>query len=167
MTPTFLLIVLLVNFFPYTGLGRILVIPTVVILNSIIIIISLALPYKAYTIPKIVVAIFITIFITVGLYPQEFNPSVMVQVKEAIRTVSEIDKTTRDELNANGNVHDPRYVVALYKFKDEISIDGTYQLYEHENVYFYDYTINNIDEIGSKLIGYHKAVWWYLNTFNK
>jgi len=89
----------------------------------------------------------------------------MAQTRDAVRAVKNFDSITRDDLNANGNLDTPAYVVALYKYRDEIPLDGTYQLYGRENVYFYDYSINRLDEIGSKLIGYHKAIWWYLKTF--
>ena len=89
----------------------------------------------------------------------------MAQTRDAVRAIKNFDNITRDDLNANGNLDHPAYVVALYKYRDEIPLDGTYQLYGRENAYFYDYSINSLDEIGSKLIGYHKAIWWCLKTF--
>jgi len=169
VSSTILLIVILVNFFPYTGLGRVLAIPAIIIFNSIIILASIAIPKKGLlrAISRVVITILITIGITIYFYPQEFNSSVMSQTRDAIRAIYDFDRISKDDLNANGNIHNPVYVVALFKYRDEIPLDGTYQLYEHEDTYFYDYSINSLEEIGSKLIGYHKAIWWYLITFKK
>ena len=84
----------------------------------------------------------------------------MAQTRDAVRAINNFDNITRDDLNANRNIDNPAYVVALYKYRDEIPLDGTYQLYEHPDV-----SINSLEEIGSKLRGYHKAIWWYLKTF--
>lgn len=162
--PSLLLLVLLIDLFPYTGLGRIISIPVTVIMNSLIILVCLTTTNKLLwiKITKILTTFFITIWITIALYPQEFNPPVLVQSKNAIRAIQEVDNITREDLKTNGNVNNPRYVVALYKYRDEILIDGTYQLYQRENVYFYNYSINDINEIPSNLIGYHKVMWWCL-----
>jgi hypothetical protein len=96
----------------------------------------------------------ITISITVIGHPQEFNHSVVIQGQDAIRAIKDIDNVTREDLNVNGSYESARYIVALYKFKDEILEGGTYQLYQAENVYFRNYTVNDKREISSKLIGY-------------
>lgn len=168
MLPTVLLLVLLIDLFPYTGLGRIVSIPSTIFINSLVIVLCLVIKKKALwiRISKIVITIITTIWITIAGHPQESAPSVFVQSKNAIHAIQEIDNITREDLNVNGDVN-PRYVVALYKYRDEILSDGTYQLYQRDNVYFYNYSINDVNEIGSKLIGYHKVMWWYLNyTFH-
>ena len=162
ITPTILMLVALVEFFPYTGLARIAALPAIVVMNSLIIVASFAVPHKGLlsAVLKAVLTIFITLWIAIYFYPQEFSPSVMAQTRDAVRAINNFDNITRDDLNANRNIDNPAYVVALYKYRDEIPLDGTYQLYEHPDV-----SINSLEEIGSKLRGYHKAIWWYLKTF--
>ncbi|OKP94389.1 hypothetical protein [Paenibacillus sp. P46E] len=164
LLPTILLLVSLVYLFPYTGLGRIVSIPSTIIINSLVIVLCLFISNKVLwiKISKTLITILITIWITIAGYPQEFNPPVLAQIKNAINAVQAIDSITKKDLNVNGNVSNSRYVVALYKYRDEILDDGTYQLYQQDNVYFYN-SINNLNEIGSKLIGYHKVMWWYLD----
>jgi len=116
---------------------------------------------------NIIVVLIVTIILTVGLYPQEFNPPILVQSKKAVNAIQDFDHITRADLMTNGELNNPRYVVALYKYKDELLSDGVYQLYQRENVYFYNYSINELEEIPSKLIGYHKIMWWYLNIQNQ
>ncbi|MHA6534602.1 hypothetical protein [Paenibacillus sp. BAC0078] len=168
LLPTVLLLVLLIYLFPYTGLGRVVSIPVTIFMNSLVILLCLVITKKVLwiKISKILITILITIWITIACYPQEFNPPVLVQSKNAIHAIQEIDNITKEDLNVNGNVNNPRYVVALYKYRDEILNDGTYQLYQQDNEYFYDYSIDDVNEIGSKLIGYHKVMWWYLEALN-
>ncbi|WP_379159488.1 hypothetical protein [Paenibacillus sp. sgz5001063] len=164
LLPTILLLVSLIYLFPYTGLGRIVSIPSTIIINSLVILLCLFISNKVLwiNISKTLITNLITIWITIAGYPQESDPPVLVQSKNAIHAIQEIDNITKEDLNVNGDVS-PRYVVALYKYRDEILSDGTYQLYQRDNEYFYDYSINDVHEIGSKLIGYHKVMWWYLN----
>ncbi|MBP1903449.1 hypothetical protein J2Z32_000061 [Paenibacillus turicensis] len=103
---------------------------------------------------------------TIGIHPQESYPSVYTQSIEAIKAISDFHQITLEDLEVNG-YKEPRYVVALYKFKDQLLSMGTYQLYQKENVYFYNYSINDLEEIPLKLIGYHKVIWWYLGIANK
>ncbi|WP_229522420.1 hypothetical protein [Paenibacillus monticola] len=169
LLPTVLLLVLLIYLFPYTGLGRIISIPSTIIINSLIILLCLVITNKVLwiKISKILMTIVITIWITIAGYPQEFNQSVLVQSKNAIHAIQAIDNITKEDLNVDGNVNNPRYVVALYKYRNEILNDGTYQLYQRDNVYFYNYSINDVNEISSKLIGHHKVMWWYLNALSE
>ncbi|RAR44277.1 hypothetical protein [Paenibacillus sp. MDMC362] len=166
LLPTIVMLVLLIDLFPYTGLGRIASVPTTIIINSLIIWLYLALKKINLWIKYVggLLTLLMTLAITVIGHPQEFNPSVLVQSQDAIRAIKGIDNVTRDDLVVSGSHNSARYVVALFKYKDEILKDGTYQLYQQENVYFRNYTINDVSEISSKLIGYHKVMWWYLNN---
>lgn len=166
LLPTIVMLVLLIDLFPYTGLRRIASVPSTIIINSLIIWLYLALKRKNYSIKYIggLFTLLITLAIAVIGHPQEFNPSVLVQSQDAIRAIKDIDSVTRKDLDVRGSHNSARYVVALFKYRDEILKDGTYQLYEKENVYFHNYTVNDVSEIGSKLIGYHKVMWWYLNN---
>ncbi|MGG3280071.1 hypothetical protein [Paenibacillus solani] len=120
-------------------------------------------------------AILLTMFLSIAMYPQEHDPHVFKQIGNSISTIKEYDRISEMELGLsrayknnlidNQSVED-RYVVALYKFRDQIPLDGTYHLYQRENTYFFDTTITSIDEISNKLIGHHKVIWWYLDAFN-
>ncbi|ANY75183.1 hypothetical protein BBD41_22860 [Paenibacillus ihbetae] len=166
LLPTIVMLVLLIDLFPYTGLGRIASVPSTIIINSLIIWLYLAIKKKNFWIKYVggLLTLIITLTITVIGHPQEFKPSVLVQSQDAIRAIKEMDNVTRNDLYVSGSHNSARYVVALFKYRDEILKDGTYQLYEKENVYFRNYTIKDLSEISSKLIGYHKVMWWYLNN---
>lgn len=168
MLPSVLLQVVLISLFPYTGLGRIVTIPLTVIINLTITIncILLIKRKKWGKYLTIVLSLSLTIVVTIGLYPQEFNPPILVQSINAVDAIQDYNQIQRNDLESNGRLNDPRYVVALYKYKDDLLDEGIYQLYQRENVYFYSYSINELDEIPSKLIGYHKVMWWYLNLLN-
>lgn len=168
LSPTVLLLVLLLDMFPYTGLGRIISIPATIIINSLIIWLYLVLKRRNLWIKYIGVlfTLLITLLITVIGHPQEFNPSVVNQIQHAIRAIKDIDNVTTEDLEVSGSRNSAKYVVALFKYKDELLEDGTYQLYQRDNVYFRNYTVNDKSEISSKLIGYHKVMWWYLNNDN-
>ena len=163
--PSVLLQLALIKLFPYTGLGRVVSIPVTVLINSLFIIVCMTLNKKKYgkKVLNITVVLLLTLSLTVGLYPQEFNPPIIVQSIQAVNAIQDFDHITREDLKTNGDLNNPRYVVALYKFKDELLSEGVYQLYQRENVYFYNYSINELEEIPSKLIGYQKVMWWYLN----
>lgn len=159
---------LLIKLFPYTGLGRITALPVIFILNSIIILFGLLLSQrvaKGARFKRWSITLILTILTTIAFYPQEFNPHIGIQSTNAVMAIKDYDQITIEELNVKGNVNNPRYVVALYKFKDQIPLDGTYKVYQRESSYFYNSEIRSIDEIGAKLIGYHKVMWWYLKIF--
>ena len=169
LLPTVLLMEVLVRLFPYTGLGRIVFIPSAILMNAMIILASMAIRTRAVwtRIVKIGVTLMLTVAITVGGYPQEFGPSVPVQIHHAIQAVRGYDDVTREDLNVDGYQDNPQYVVALYKFRNELLREGTYQLYQRENVYYRDYTIKELQEIPSQLMGYHKVIWWVLTWLKR
>lgn len=178
VTPTILLLYVLVYLFPYTGIERIVALPAIFFINTTIIFIVMIKSYSLKKHRRIIIWIFtilLTIFLSIAMYPQEHNPHVIKQMGNSISTIKEYDRISEVELDLssaqnnssmdNQSVED-RYVVALYKFKDQIPLDGTYNLYQQESTYFYDTTIRSIDEISDKLIGHHKVIWWYLEAFN-
>lgn len=168
MLPSTIVEYILIKLFPYTGLGRILTIPATFATNLILIFVCLTIIKKyGYKVLSVTVTLPLSIGITIALHPQESYPSVYTQSIVAINAISDFDQITIEDLEVNGHKDNPRYVVALYKFKDQLLSNGTYQLYQNENVYFYNYSINDLKEIPSKLIGYHKVMWWYLWITNK
>jgi hypothetical protein len=85
--PSMLTITLLINYYPYTGLGRIIDIPVILTINSMIIIVALLLSrnFKFATKSLIWIALFLlTIFISIFLYSQEDGSSVLQQILEKI-----------------------------------------------------------------------------------
>lgn len=168
LLPTIAMLVVLIDLFPYTGLARIASVPTTIIINSLIIWFYFRMKGKNLWIKYIgvLLTLLITLAITVIGHPQESEPSVLIQSRDSIRAIQGIDSVTRDDLDISGSHNSARYIVALFKYKDEMLKNGTYQLYQQENVYFRNYTVNDVSDISSKLIGYHKVMWWYLNKID-
>lgn len=167
LLPSIVLQYILIKLFPYTGLERIVTIPATIALNLTFIAVYFIISTKyGHRILNITVTLLLSIVMTIVLYPQDSDPPVYVQSTLAINAISDFDAITLEDLEINTDVNNPRYVVALYKFKDQLLSKGTYQLYQRENVYFYNYSIHKLEEIPSKLIGYHKVMWWYLGIVN-
>jgi hypothetical protein len=85
--PSMLTITLLINFFPYTGLGRIIDIPIILIINSTLIIgaISLTRNLKFATKSLVWMALFLlTVFTSIYLYSQEDGSSVLHHILKRI-----------------------------------------------------------------------------------
>ncbi|MDO3411352.1 hypothetical protein QWJ34_16420 [Saccharibacillus sp. CPCC 101409] len=81
--PTSLMLIALVQWFPNTGLGRILTIPLTYLLNLVVILLAFMIAQKLgrrSTRIVWIVAIAITLAITVKLYPQEYQPPVTQQI---------------------------------------------------------------------------------------
>ncbi|NGZ77683.1 hypothetical protein [Saccharibacillus alkalitolerans] len=169
MLPSFLLLFVLFDFFPNTGLGRILSTPATLLVNLLITMALVLLPYRKlwFRIVRGVVVIVCTCWITIAFYPQEFSPPIEEQAAEAVRAIRDIDTVTRNDLVDRARFEDPRYVVALHKYLDEIPFDGSYQLYRHPNTHTDNYTISKRSDIVRKLKGHHKAMWWYMNVFHR
>ncbi|TCZ79384.1 hypothetical protein E0485_05850 [Paenibacillus albiflavus] len=173
--PTLLMFYILIELFPYTGLGRIVALPMIFVINTVIIACGLAISKKIKKQYRIVIwtgIIILTISISILSYPQESGPHIVTQTKHAVIAIENYENITKDDLEIIENSStkklvnpDERYVVALYKYKHELPLDGTYKMYQREPVYFYDSHIRKIDDIPAKLIGYHKVIWWYLKTF--
>jgi len=145
------------------------------VLNTIIILFWMMNSHKLKRFSRVVIwfgIIILTISISVIGYPQESNPHILMQSKHDVIAIKSYKNITKDDLNLTENRKkeqninpDERYVVALFKYKIELPVDGTYKLYQREPVYFYDSRIRSIGDIPVKLIGYQKVIWWYLKTF--
>jgi len=169
MLPTVIWTMLLIKLFLYTGLGRILTVPATFIVNIIIVVASMFFLYKKNwkNNVKIILVVCATSCITIAFYPQESGPHVTTQVKNAIHAITHIDRITKNDLNKIDYTDDSKYIVALYKFRNEIPLDGTYYLYNRDYDYTGTYIIHNLENIPSKLETYHKVIWWYLVHFVK
>ncbi|OPH47164.1 hypothetical protein BC351_11705 [Paenibacillus ferrarius] len=86
MLPSVLVVWLLVEQFPFTGLGRIVALPLIFIVNSIIIIIGIN--QKIYKQPRYtlryVVIVLLTIVVSILFYPQESRPHVVKQIWDTV-----------------------------------------------------------------------------------
>lgn len=86
LIPTVITLYLLIHYYPNTGLGRIISIPTTLLINLIIILIGLlkikqlSVVFMRYSIW--IVVIITTIIITVVLHPQEYGASVINKIME-------------------------------------------------------------------------------------
>ena len=90
MIPSILAIFLLIEYFPFTGLGRILSVPITVFLNIVILLISIVITRKikprAYRNLYWITVILITVLVAIVMHPQEGSPSVLNQMRELIFT---------------------------------------------------------------------------------
>ncbi|MBY0088183.1 hypothetical protein [Brevibacillus brevis] len=88
MIPSIVTILLLIEYFPYTGLGRIVSIPITLILNIAILLFSLLLTQKLKSRGSKsfiwIAAITISVLIAVLMHPQEYLPSVLTQLRDLI-----------------------------------------------------------------------------------
>lgn len=112
--------------------------------------------------------ILLTVINTVVFYPQESSPNVTKQVWYSVSAINNFDNSRISDLDflPSGESElkggSERYVVALYKYRQQIPLDKSFHIYGEE----YDNTaISSIEEIPKKLEGHHKVIWWYLNTF--
>lgn len=88
LIPSIATILLLIEYFPYTGLGRVISIPITLFFNSIIMFISLFITQKiksrVFKSLTWIAAISITVWVAISLHPQEYLPSVLTQLQELI-----------------------------------------------------------------------------------
>jgi len=103
---------------------------------------------------------------TVTFYLQEFSPSVPKQVWYSVTAIKNYDNSTLSDMDLQKNEKEgapERYVVALYKYRKQIPLDGSFHIYGDS-----DYpTIRNINDIPQNLYPHHKLIWWYLEKFRK
>ena len=88
MIPSIVTILLLIEYFPYTGLGRVVSIPITLFFNITILLISLFITQnlKSRVFKSLiwVAATPISVFLAIFLHPQEYLPSVLTQLQELI-----------------------------------------------------------------------------------
>ncbi|ULO04949.1 hypothetical protein H1230_17615 [Paenibacillus sp. 19GGS1-52] len=83
LLPSMIVVLILINQFPYTGLGRILSLPLIFFLNITLISLGLIVAHQLrhrYSIFLWVLIILLTLLLTLLLYPQEHGPSVIAQL---------------------------------------------------------------------------------------
>lgn len=82
--PSILMITLLIAYFPNTGLGRIVYLPFIFLLNSTVIVFSLIKTKYLNRAAFVSGAILLTLLFTIIFYPQESSPHVLKQIWDAI-----------------------------------------------------------------------------------
>ncbi|MGR6129388.1 hypothetical protein [Paenibacillus sp. SER-28] len=174
LLPTICLFQILIELFPYTGLGRIVALPLVFILNATLIISVIHLIRKLSPLCCaliLVPTILLSIWNTILFYPQEFSPSIPKQIKYSISAIQHYDDLTLADWE--GYTYSPsrsgeseRYVVALYKYKHRVPLDGTAYFYNDID-YHKDQPIRSLNGIPSELEPHHQFIWWLLKTYEK
>jgi hypothetical protein len=173
--PTLCMFYILIKLFPYTGLGRIIALPLAFILNSSVIILGIVitrnLKHTRYTLSWISIVL-LTVLNTIVIYPQESRPNISKQILYSISAINNFDHSPLADLElplSESSIkggHE-RYVVALYKYRQQIPLDGTYYIYRESSSYYFDTSIKSIDELPTKLIGNDKLIWWFLEKTKK
>lgn len=176
---TVIMIILMVQLFPYTGLGRIITIPMTIVVNLAIIASGIFLTRKVKLLQFVIIWIVIVIITasnTITFHPQEYSPSVYKQIGHSISVIKHYDEIEKSSLYKPIESQDvekqsldkqtsQEYIVALYKFRDEIPLDDSFVLDESLEKYGVDPAIRNIEEISDKLLGHYRILWWYLEKF--
>jgi len=88
LMPSILTINFLIDKFPYTGLARVLAIPSMLVINIMIITFYLLKkrnPFAFRNYMYWIGIILLTITVTIGLYPQEYKPHVVIQIWEQVK----------------------------------------------------------------------------------
>ncbi|RIX46563.1 hypothetical protein D3P08_26095 [Paenibacillus nanensis] len=86
LIPSIATMILLIKFFPFTGLARVITIPITLFVNVIFLAFTLFITQKikSKVLKSLILAvvILITIFVATILHPQEYLPSVITQLRE-------------------------------------------------------------------------------------
>ncbi|MGN7411689.1 hypothetical protein [Paenibacillus sp. SAF-068] len=172
LIPTILLLCVLFQLFPYTGIMVIVVFPIIVLMNAALIytILKKADNNNArITKRRYVLTLSLTICLVIALFPQSSGTHIVVQATDGFKAIRHLDDITVDDLklkkDKSGYVigdSSERYVAALYKFRHEIPMDGSFHIYEIDGNPKFDPVITEVGQIREKLSGFHKVMWWVM-----
>lgn len=184
---TFFMLYILGKIFPFTGLAAIIVFPVIIMLNAVIIIGTIWLTKNVqrfgYILSWTATAI-LTVFITLAFHPQESRPNVFKQISYSINAIQQFDNSNIKDLDLPFSVDNfsrydcsikdaqEKYIVALYKYRHTIPLDGSFHVYREERTgvisYDYDTSVKSIEEIPKKFrTGQDKLIWWTLKQLRK
>lgn len=140
---------ILVYLFPYTGLGRIIALPFIIIFSLGVVIGYFYLTKKEekvknYPLLSTIVALICIVLINLVLFPQENRPSILTQLNNYINVYQNYDEIIFEDIyipqNDSRFIHNKdslqRYVAALHKFQTEIPYDSAYSIYFAEDRFF-------------------------------
>lgn len=173
--------------FPYTGLRAIVVYPVIIVLNSVLIFGTILLTKNINGVLFGLILSFVTVtmvILTISLHPQEFRPNAFKQIAHSISAIKNFENSPLTDLDLPFTVQDfsrydcdmkdseERYIVALYKYRNTIPLDGSFKVYREEKTgaisYDYDLSVKKIDDIPRKLkTGQDKLIWWILERLEK
>jgi hypothetical protein len=83
LIPSLILVFFLVKYFPNTGLGRIIALPFIFVVNTALITIGIKFVHRLNYLRAAgiwMLVIILTLALTVLIYPQEYGPSVIIQL---------------------------------------------------------------------------------------
>jgi len=89
--PSIVTITILITFFPYTGLGRVVALPIIFFINTVAIIFVISVTRIMKSASKILIwitTLLLTVFITIYFFPQESGQSVYNQIFEEIKKIT-------------------------------------------------------------------------------
>lgn len=164
--------------FPYTGLAAIIAFPFIYIINGILIFTTILLS-KNFNPKKFIVtwgiSTVVTVFVSMVLFPQEFRPNVFKQISNSISAIYDYESCPYSDIdilfssnkdNSNNNNTQERYIVALFKYRKRIPLDGSFHIYREDKLNIIgkeNSAIHNIHEIQNKLgTGQDNLIWWVL-----
>ncbi|RPK29621.1 hypothetical protein [Paenibacillus xylanexedens] len=172
LIPTILLLFVLFQLFPYTGIMVIIVFPIIILMNAALIYAILKKAGKDHvriTKRRYALSLLVTTCGVVALFPQSSGTHIVVQAIDGFNAIRHLDGVTVDDLklkkDKSGYVigdSSERYVAALYKFRQEIPMDGSFHIYERDGNPKFDPVITEVGQIPEKLSGFHKVMWWVL-----
>ncbi|WP_139331815.1 hypothetical protein [Paenibacillus amylolyticus] len=112
----------------------------------------------------------LTMCLVIVLFPQSSGTHIVVQATDGFNAIQHLEDISLDDLklkkDKSGYVigdSSERYVAALYKFRHEIPMDGSFHIYERDGNPKFDPVITEVGQIPDKLSGFHKVMWWVLD----
>ncbi|OMF16668.1 hypothetical protein BK131_01330 [Paenibacillus amylolyticus] len=173
LIPTILLLFVLCQLFPYTGILVIVVFPIIVLMNAALIYAMMKKTGKNHarlTKRRYVLTQLLTMCLVIVLFPQSSGTHIVVQATDGFNAIQHLEDISLDDLklkkDKSGYVigdSSERYVAALYKFRHEIPMDGSFHIYERDGNPKFDPVITEVGQIPDKLSGFHKVMWWVLD----
>jgi hypothetical protein len=173
LIPTILLLFVLFQLFPYTGILVIVVFPIIVLMNAALIYAMMKKAGKNHarlTKLRYVLTLLLTMSLVIALFPQSSGTHIVVQATDGFNAIQHLEDISLDDLklkkDKSGYVigdSSERYVAALYKFRQEIPMDGSFHIYERDGNPKFDPVITEVGQIPDKLSGFHKVMWWILD----
>lgn len=85
----------------------------------------------------------VTVFVSMVLFPQEFRPNVFKQISNSISAIYDYESFPYSDIdilfssnkdNSNNNNTQERYIVALFKYRKRIPLDGSFHIYREDKL---------------------------------
>jgi len=154
--------VMLISLFPYSGTGFLVAIPLSTIITSMIVFTYYWLTEQVHFLNKHslyfgTVAILMILYVNLEVHQPEGELSARIQIQHYGIVLLNYNSLECDQLWFMNEPRDwsqipgkiPAYVGLVHKCKDQIPVDGSFQLYDRPNSPAY--TIRNVNTIQAKL----------------